>query len=78
MIDDFVEMHLIPYNCMTWVKGHPYPKAEGLRYKLQADPRIIKSVLSEPLISPPLVDANNMMMGYRATAVFFNGEMYNA
>jgi len=78
LIDDFVEMHMIPYTSMTWVEGHPYPKAEGLRYKLQADPRILKEVVTEQLISPPMVDKNNMIAGYKATALFWNNECYTA
>jgi len=31
-VDDFVAMHGIPYNVMTWFDGKPYPKADGLRY----------------------------------------------
>lgn len=78
MIDDFVEMHMIPYTSMTWVEGHPYPKADGLRYKLQADPRISKSVDTRQLESPSLVDQNNMMVGYECYIEFFNGEKYHA
>lgn len=78
MIDDFVEMHVIPYTCMTWIEGKPYPKADGLRYKLQADPRVVKSVDTKPLEAPPLIDQNNMMVGYECTTEFYNGEKYHA
>lgn len=78
MIDDFVSMHLVPYTAMTWVEGHPYPKADGLRYKLMADTRIVRSVDTKPLEAPPLIDQNNMMVGYECTIEFFNGEKYHA
>lgn len=78
MIDEFVEMHLVPYTCMTWIEGKPYPKADGLRYKLQADPRVVKSVDTKQLEAPPLIDQNNMMVGYECTTEFYNGERYHA
>lgn len=78
MIDEFVEMHMIPYTAMTWIEGKPYPKADGLRYKLMAEPRVVKYVDTKPLEAPPLIDQNNMMVGYECTVEFFNGEKYHA
>lgn len=76
MIENFVIMHQIPFNAMTWIEGRPYPKADGLKWKLQADPRILKSVKTSKLPSPEVKD--NFMVGYHCDIVFWNGETYDS
>ena len=78
IIDEFVEMHMIPYTSVTWIEGQPYPKADGLRYKLMADPRVAKTVTTKILEAPKLIDENNMMVGYECVTEFWNGEKYYA
>ena len=77
MIDDFVERHGIPYDAMTWVEGKPYPKADGLRYKLAADPRVLKSEITIPL-EPPNLGGENIMFGYECIIEFYNGQKFSS
>jgi hypothetical protein len=76
LVDEYVAMHGIPYNYMTWVEGHPYPKAEGLRYKLRADPRILKKTVSAKISEK--IDGENTVIGYHCEMDFWNGEHYDA
>lgn len=74
IIDDFVERHGIPYDAMTWVEGKPYPKADGLRYKLAADPRVLKTNVTIPIEAPSLND--NVIVGRECTIEFWNGQKF--
>lgn len=76
VIDDYVEMHLIPYTSMTWVEGHPYPKAEGLRYKLRSDARVLKSIKTTRILEA--LSSDNPTMGYHCDIDFWNSEHYEA
>ena len=76
VIDAYVEMHQIPYNCMTWVEGQPYPTAEGLRYKIRADARVVKSVRTQRI--EVALDGPNPRIGYHCDIEFWNGEHYDA
>jgi len=75
LVDDFVAVHRIPYSCMALIEGSPYPRAEGIRLRLQADPRIFKGYRLEPLVIPNEA-SNNALAVVRCFAEFWNGEVY--
>jgi hypothetical protein len=75
-VDEYVRMHLIPYNYMTWLEGRPYPKAEGLRYKLRADMRILKQTKSTRIYEK--IGGEETVIGYHTEMDFWNGEHYES